>query len=977
MVRSTTNGFFQYARTQLPIVGVASTLVLLGLVGTASFVDTQRMAETTSEVDETHNILARLSNVSLGVERIVSIARIFVLTGEESFVAPLEQVDREISDDFLVLREMFASQPDQLARLALLEELVERRLAASNEYVALRRLAGLQQTVDEIPFGGEQLAIDIRTQIAEMKQVEEVLLEQRRTNAAASHARTVTAMIFGGLVSFIVVLLAFSALRKQVASRKEAERQLRMTAGYLTAAQRIASVGSWEWHISTNVLWWSDEMYRILGIDPQICEANYEVFLERVHPEDQKLVNDAVKGALKKHGPYSIDHRIVALDGTEKVVHEQVEVAFDEEGRAIRMTGAVHDITVRKRAETRLANFLEGAPDATLIVDSHGKIAYVNSQAERLFGYSKATMLGRQIESLIPEGSRSSNSSLFAGSFEAPVFRSTGADIEITALHKDGSVIPVEISLSPLESEGEKLVACSVRDITERAAMEEALQQSEAQYRTIVDSAHEGIMLVDSDATISFANNRMAEMLGYEAEEMLGRTILELTHEEEGVITRKQKQISEGMTEHCDCRYVHKDGSDVWVITATTPLMDEDGKFVGSLLMVSDNTEQRKLMAQLRQSQKMEVVGQLTGGVAHDFNNLLMVMLGNLQLLKGSLQQDESLHPLVQAALDAGSRGAELTKRLLAFSRKQILAPEVININQLVMDVKSLLKRTLGEEITLMIKQGDELWSTEIDPSQLESSLVNLAVNARDAMPAGGTLTVETINTTLDEAHVGSQTEIPAGEYVLVRVCDTGTGMPKEVLENVFEPFFTTKEFGEGSGLGLSMVHGFVSQSNGYIDIESDVGHGTTFDLYLPRSRAATEAARASTQSKGVPSGQEAILVVEDQAAVRRITTRLLESLGYRVLEADSGAEALTRLDEYEDIDLLFTDMVMPGGMSGAELVDEARQRRPDMKVLYTSGYTESTVLEKSASRSTEFLLNKPDRREELAQAIRDTLDAA
>ncbi|MCH8135364.1 MAG: response regulator [Proteobacteria bacterium] len=387
--------------------------------------------------------------------------------------------------------------------------------------------------------------------------------------------------------------------------------------------------------------------------------------------------------------------------------------------------------------------------------------------------------------------------------------------------------------------------------------------------------------------------------------------------------------------------------------------------------------EERELAeAQLRQAQKMEALGQLTGGIAHDFNNLLTIIIGNLEILEErAVGNDEVLEP-ARAMLDASIRGAQLTKRLLAFSRKQVLEPKNIDVNRLVEDIEPLIRTTLGEDISIKTRLADDLWLTEIDPSQLENSIVNLAVNAGDAMPGGGQLTIETRNISLDEGYVAHEVEVTAGDYVVLSVSDTGMGIPADILSEVFDPFFTTKGVGKGSGLGLSMVYGFVKQSKGHIKAYSEEGHGTVMKIYLPRSTSDQEDTIESTASRiGIPSGNETILVVEDDAAVLRLAVNLLEPLGYRVLTADSGPTALTVLKAGEHIDLLFTDMIMPGGMTGAELASQASKHNPKLKVLFTSGYTDTTVFSNGMLARGNHILNKPYRKEELAKQVRFVLD--
>ncbi|MEQ8515368.1 MAG: response regulator [Chromatocurvus sp.] len=396
-------------------------------------------------------------------------------------------------------------------------------------------------------------------------------------------------------------------------------------------------------------------------------------------------------------------------------------------------------------------------------------------------------------------------------------------------------------------------------------------------------------------------------------------------------------------------------------------------RMIGTLL---DVTEQRALEERLRQARKMEAVGQLTGGVAHDFNNLLTVIIGNADLLTELLADNEELKGLAEMTGSAAQRGAELTHRLLAFSRRQPLEPARVDLNRLLVSVDQLLRRTLEENIEIELVRAAGLWVAEVDPGQLEVALLNLALNARDAMPGGGRLTIETANVNFDESYAGMHDEVVAGQYVLVSLSDSGTGIAADILPRVFEPFFTTKTAGTGSGLGLSMVYGFAKQSKGHINIYSEPGEGTTVKLYLPRGHG-NEAMTTSTTGRGESvGGSEHILVVEDDALVREHLCRQLRDLGYRVTAASHGTEALQAVRQHADIDLLFTDVVMPGGMNGRELAESVGRLRPDLKVLYTSGYTENAIVHQGRLDPGVELLSKPYRRRDLAAKVRKVLDA-
>jgi PAS domain S-box-containing protein len=491
----------------------------------------------------------------------------------------------------------------------------------------------------------------------------------------------------------------------------------------------------------------------------------------------------------------------------------------------------------------------------------------------------------------------------------------------------------------------------------------------------IFDTTLDLILVVDGRGNFLRVSPSSRTILGYAPDEMIGHSAQEFVFSDDLESTRNEmRQARRGnLSRSFECRYVHRDGHAVplaWTGIWSEP--DRQYFFTGR-----DMSERIMLEGQLRQAQKMEAVGQLTGGVAHDFNNILTVIIGMTELLTDSVGGDPKLAPIVQAIDEAASRGAQLTQRMLAFARKQPLQARNIDLNEIVTRSAAMLQRTIGEDITVKLALADRLWPALADPSQIEDVILNLAVNARDAMPNGGKLVIETANTHLDEQYAAQNVEVAVGDYVSVVVSDSGTGMPPEVVERVFEPFFTTKEVGRGTGLGLSMVYGFVKQSRGHVKIYSEVGHGTSIKLYLPRADAAqaaaaeTEAARATAH----PAGTESVLVVEDSATVRNVTVAILRTLGYRVHEAEDGHAALAILHQPIAIDLLFTDLIMPNGIDGQELLRRAREVRPGLKALFASGYSEQFLKGRGPGEAGVPLLNKPYRTRALAEAVRNVLD--
>jgi len=506
------------------------------------------------------------------------------------------------------------------------------------------------------------------------------------------------------------------------------------------------------------------------------------------------------------------------------------------------------------------------------------------------------------------------------------------------------------------------------------------LSVSEERLRGVMDNVTDGIITINERGVIGSANFAAQHIFGYSAKQLIGTNFSILIPEpnrasHDGYLAN-YLQIGQSKVLGIGPREVlgrHKNGHAIPLELAISEMwFSGEQNFVG---VARDITERKEAERRLQQSQKMEAAGQLTGGIAHDFNNLLTVILGNAEILTEALASNPQLKPVAALLAIAAQRGADLTRSLLAFSRKLVLQPTVTDVNQLVSRMDELLRRTLGEHIEINLVTRSELWSTIVDSAQLETAILNLAVNARDAMLQGGKLTIETDNVDLDRNYSKRNEGVSAGPYVMVSIADTGTGMTPEVVTRAFEPFFTTKEVGKGTGLGLSMVYGFAKQSNGHVKIYSEAGHGTNVKLYLPRSEQPDKPSIAPGDRTDALGRGETILIVEDDEMVHTYVTRQIKSLGYRVLSAQNGLEALKILRQGTQIDLLFTDVVMPGGMDGPELVVEARRLRRELKVLYTSGYTENSVVRQRKLDPGVELLSKPYRRHELAAKLRKVLD--
>ena len=519
-----------------------------------------------------------------------------------------------------------------------------------------------------------------------------------------------------------------------------------------------------------------------------------------------------------------------------------------------------------------------------------------------------------------------------------------------------------------------------ITDITERKRIEEALRRSDELKSTILASALDSIITIDAQGVVLDFNPAAERVFGFNRDQIVGHKIADLIiperyREKHRAGLKRFVETGEGTVigERIEMAALRADGSEFPVEISVAPTYQGDR--ASFTAFIRDMSQQKVAEERLRQSQKMEAVGQLTGGIAHDFNNLLAVVLGNLDLVLEHLSDRDERHDLVSRAIKAAERGATLTQRLLAFSRKQPLHPKTIQLNSLVVGMDELLRRSLGEHIEIELVTAAGLWFCEVDPSQMEIALLNLAINARDAMAEGGRLTIETANARLDDDYAAAQADLPPGQYVMLAVTDTGRGMSPQVMEQIFEPFFTTKQVGQGSGLGLSMVYGFVKQSGGHIAVYSELAEGSTFKIYLPRAQADSPAADAAAPpARSVSAPRECILVVEDNADVRELIVTLLTRSGYRVFAAANGAAALTLLETADGVDLLLTDAVLPGGLSGRELAAEVRQRSPKTRILFMSGYTENAIVHHGRLDDDVLLLQKPFRESDLARKVQQAL---
>ncbi len=777
--------------------------------------------------------------------------------------------------------------------------------------------------------------------------------------------------------------LHLSALR-DITDQIEAEEAVRESHGLLEEAQAIAHVGSWALQLGlVQTVTWSRESLRIFGLS-EGASPSAEESMAIIHPEDRERVVRAMQDVIEQDVTCDHEYRICRPDGSVRWVHGRAAAERGLDGRALRVLGSVQDVTDRHQAlsalrasEERYRLIVESTSEGVWLSDAEHRTTYVNQRLADMLGYTREEMTGQSALMCLPEGGRETAMAMLER-------RRGGASAAYRSsyLKKDGSACWTLTKSSAFLDDSRQFAGTVelLTDISEHRQLEAARDQLAA----IVESSEDAIVGVSLGSVVTSWNLGAEKLYQYRADEIVGRSIHELMPaeieaEERGMLDRVAKGDA---VDQFETKGRRKDGSTVDVAVTVTPIRDGDGTIVAVSKIARDLTAKRLAEAALRrtevefrQAQKMEAVGRLAGGIAHDFNNLLSIILGYSSLAMTGLKEGDPLRRNLGEIEAAGHRASALTRQLLAFSRKQILQPRVLEINAVIETMGSMLRRLLGEDIELTLQLAPDVGRVLADAGQLEQVVMNLAVNARDAMARGGKLTIATSNA---EVAAGADlcADLVPGHYVLVAITDSGVGMDAATCARSFEPFFTTKEVGRGTGLGLSTVLGIVQQSGGRVSVHSEVGVGTTVSVHLPQTDRQVDAPLGAGPPVAL-RGTETILLVEDEPQVRAVASTILRRHGYDVLEASNGGEAYLLSREHAGtIHLLLTDVVMPR-MSGRKLAEELAPQRPDMKVLFASGYTDDAIVQHGVFEAGVALINKPFTPDALLRKVREVLDSA
>jgi PAS domain S-box-containing protein len=772
---------------------------------------------------------------------------------------------------------------------------------------------------------------------------------------------------------------------------------LREREAELARVQQIGQIGGLEVDLRNGFRNHRSPEYLIVhGLPPEAANETHEDWVRRIHPDDreatEKMFRDAVKSGVRD---YNVRYRIIRpSDGEVRWISVRSYIERDSEGKAIRLVGAHTDVTDHVNAEKALREseeefrtLAEAVPHHVWTARPDGLLNWFNPRVYEYAGAVVGELDGEKWGAIVhpddvPTAVVAWTHSVQTGDPYEVEFRLRAASgafrwflaRAVPARDEQGKI--VRWIGTNTDVHDQKMIAAELETLNATLA-ERVLEQTRERDR-IWNVSQDLLLVMDRKGKWETINPAWTKTLGWTESQLLKEAtqVNWIVHPDDRMASQDVlDSLERGIpTIRFENRFRHKDGSYRWLSWTAVP--DEHHVYAVARDVTAEKAALERLKATeeaLRQSQKMEAVGQLTGGIAHDFNNLLTGIVGSLDLMQTRLRQGrtDNVERYINAAMTSANRAAALTHRLLAFARRQPLSPKAIDANQLLVSLEDLLRRTIGETIDLDIAPSRSLWNTLCDPNQLESALLNLAINARDAMPNGGKLRIGTTNTHLEGVLPDSPALSP-GDYICISVADTGSGMSHEVLTRAFDPFFTTKPLGQGTGLGLSMIYGFAKQSNGHVVIESSPGEGTTVKLYLPRHEGEVISDGAITEIVAEPkSAGERILVVEDEPVVRAVIVELLQEKGYRTLEAADGTAALKFLADGEHVDLLVTDVGLPG-MNGRQLADQARELRPDLKILFVTGYAENTAAAKGFLQSGMEMMTKPFDLDKFSQRVRD-----
>ncbi len=970
------NGLLTWSLDGLATVGFASGLTLMILAAALTFDFFLKLQQVGVQVSDAQEILREVEEVEANLSDLESEQLGYVITGNERLLEEWDVKESDVREHVGKLQKLVAQNSHQQPKIRRLATLVSQRVSWANQTIEARRERGFSAAQEMVATSdGARLLAPSRQLIIEIEEEEGVRFHERQTQADIA-ARTVFLMLpLGVFLCFAILSLGLFFLNSGMDERKIAERALR------ESEERYRTL----FESNPNPMWVYDlETLSFLAVNAAAVR-NYgysqEEFLTMTlkdirPPED---VPHLMEDLGKETGVDGLDnlaqwrHRKKdgALIDVEITSHELIWI-----GRLAKLV-LINDITERKDAEKHLAQMegryrglLEAAPDAMVVVNQGGEIVLLNLQAEKQFGYRRDELVGQKVKNIVPDGFAERLVADDLRSAEDALAQQIGTGIELTGRRKNGSDFPIEIMLSPLESADGILVTAAIRDITERKQAEDRLRQQ----ARLLDLAHDAIMVRDMEDRVEFWNHGAEELYGWTAAEVQGRKASAFLYQDEPASTAAARAaVIENGKWTGECTHKCKDGGTVTVRSRWTVVRDELAAPKSILIINTDVTEQKKLETHLLRAQRLESIGTLASGVAHDLNNILTPILICAEVLKGNPVRDD-LPALVSMIEESAKRGANVVKQVLTFARGIEGERVVIKPSHLIQEIIDIAQKTFSKTIEIVGRYTDDLWSIKCDPTQLHQVLLNLSVNARDAMPNGGMITMGAENFHVDEHYASMTPGAKPGPHVMFCVCDSGGGMSRAVIDKIFDPFFTTKEIGKGTGLGLSTVLGIVKTHGGFISVYSEPGKGTTFKLFLPATTTDEDLRQLKSSVVPIQGNGEQILVVDDEPNILGITKKILEKHRYNVLSASDGLEALAIFaQQMKSISLVLTDFSMPY-MDGVALVRSLKKMRPDLSIVASTGQSEQAGVAEFQSLGVKNFLTKPYNTERLLATIDDTL---
>lgn len=956
--RSTTAGF------------VVSIMVLLAAEGLSHSLANQLQQETL-RVSQTHEVLKEIQDITTGAIDLENSQHGYIIASDER----LEQrgnTKAAIEEHLETVRRLTADDPNQQRRLDQLAPLIVQLTEFGEQILEARRQQGYPGAEHVLATNrGIVIANGIRQLAREMADEEDRLLDQRQNQSSASFTKTLLLTPLGAFLNVVIMSLGLFVLNARTGDRVRAEAALReeraRLAGLIDSAMdAIITVDS-----AQNIMLLNSTAERMFGVTAAsvVGGSLAPLIPERFRTPHAAHIQGFGHTATSARRMGRLGHVTgLRANGDEFPIETSISQA-EVNGRKF-YTAIMRDVSEHWRERMFTDAMIESMPGIFYFYNEQGKFLRWNRNFVSVSGYS-ADEIARMHPS---ELFRGEDKQLLTQAMSEALDKGESS-VEADFVSKNGRATPYFFTGRRLVFDGSICLVGTGIDITVRRQIE----ATRGRLAAIVEFSDDAIIGKDTNGIVTSWNQSAERLFGYPADEMMGQPITRLLppdrrQEEEQILDRIRGGEN---VEHLETVRKKKNGQLIDVSITVSPIRDTAYKIVGASKIARDITGTKRLAQQLRQSQKMEAIGQLTGGVAHDFNNLLGVILGNLDLVERIVAKDETASNRVRIAQKAAMRGAALTKRLLAFSRRQPLHPAPTSLDESIQNLLDMAARALGPEINIVTNLDSSIPPVFVDAAGLDNVLLNLAVNARDAMPQGGSLTISTKLSELEESYLLVQSgELKPGRYACIRVSDTGHGMARETLERAFEPFFTTKPRGKGTGLGLAMVYGFIKQSGGNVRIYSEPGIGTTVSLYLPFANGSPASARAGVSIKGMQAKPDGtVLVVDDEVDLLEIAVVYLEDMGYKVFHATDGPRALEIIAREPGIDLLVTDVIMPGGMNGVELANKVRQLKPGVKIVYSSGFASDRLAERSGKRIDGPLMYKPYQRNEFVAIIRRAME--